>query len=596
MLQYKTPDVYLQEKILVSPSVSGALTAIPAFIGFTKLTTNHSGDAITNIPVAIGSMAEFEAVFGGGQTELFSVAHDQFRDEYALIDAEQGTKESNNKITFYLYQAVAHFFANGGGRCYLLSIGDYRTPKPHITSVLFKDAIDLLEAVDEVTLLSIPESVLMSTLEHYSVQSHALLHCEKMKNRFALLDVQQVSGFSQGKPNVDIPAMRNRVAVGLQYGAAYYPYVRTSTPRRYEKSSVMVNYSLTLNKLHSDFNGCLMSLAGEPLDQYGFKISDQSGPYPVYINIHAAKKNSAVSAIKLVDSVGFEVDTHGQRMTNQPPFGIFTDDGADITAISAHSLDHLGFETKGKASNERKLTNGSVIKYVIAAHHLKLTASLAYLSDPKGRLASSVAYSAVKSLLAKNYLVLPPSAAMAGIMAQTDAALGVWKAPANVALSNVREPCVAIDNGEQQNLNVDLVAGKSVNAIRNFVGKGTLVWGARTLMGNDREWRYISVRRLFNMVEESIKKASYFAVFETNTAFTWLKLKTMIENYLENLWRQGALCGDTADAAFFVNVGLGQTMTEDDVNNGIMNIEVGLAAVRPAEFIILTFSHTSLAG
>ena len=121
-----------------------------------------------------------------------------------------------------------------------------------------------------------------------------------------------------------------------------------------------------------------------------------------------------------------------------------------------------------------------------------------------------------------------------------------------------------------------------------------MVWVARTLAGNDNEWRYVSVRRLFNTVEESVKKATYFAVFESNTPFTWLKIKTMIESYLEGLWRQGALFGESADQAYFVNVGLGQTMTEDDINNGIMHVEIGIAAVRPAEFIILTFSHKSL--
>ncbi|WP_428241085.1 phage tail sheath C-terminal domain-containing protein, partial [Gynuella sp.] len=131
---------------------------------------------------------------------------------------------------------------------------------------------------------------------------------------------------------------------------------------------------------------------------------------------------------------------------------------------------------------------------------------------------------------------------------------------------------------------------------RSFVGKGTLVWGARTLDGNSNEWRYVPVRRLFNMVEESVKKASYFAVFEPNTPFTWLKIKTTIESYLENLWKQGAFFGTTPDQAFFVNIGLGLTMTEDDINNGIMNIEIGLAAVRPAEFIVLTFSHKSIEG
>ncbi|MGB1017168.1 MAG: phage tail sheath family protein, partial [Nannocystaceae bacterium] len=132
---------------------------------------------------------------------------------------------------------------------------------------------------------------------------------------------------------------------------------------------------------------------------------------------------------------------------------------------------------------------------------------------------------------------------------------------------------------------------KSINAIRAFAGKGTLVWGARTLAGNDNEWRYVPVRRLFITVEESVQKASAFAVFEPNDSTTWLKVKGMIESYLYGLWEQGGLAGSSPEAAYFVNVGLGKTMTPQDVLEGRMHVEIGLAAVRPAEFIILRFSH-----
>jgi phage tail sheath protein FI len=134
-------------------------------------------------------------------------------------------------------------------------------------------------------------------------------------------------------------------------------------------------------------------------------------------------------------------------------------------------------------------------------------------------------------------------------------------------------------------------AGLSINVIRSFTGKGTLVWGARTLAGNDNEWRYINVRRFFNMVEESCKKASEAFVFETNDANTWVKVQAMLENFLTTLWRQGALQGVKPEHAFYVAVGLGKTMTALDILEGRMIIEIGMAAVRPAEFIILKFSH-----
>ena len=190
-----------------------------------------------------------------------------------------------------------------------------------------------------------------------------------------------------------------------------------------------------------------------------------------------------------------------------------------------------------------------------------------------------------------SFVDLPPSAAIAGIYAKVDRERGVWKAPANVSLSSVTGLTHDINHQEQESLNVDPIGGKSINAIRKFAGKGILVWGARTLAGNDNEWRYISVRRFFNMVEESVKKATESFVFEPNDRNTWVKVKSMIDNYLTQLWRDGALAGAKPEDAFFAKIGLGQTMTPQDILEGRMIVEIGMAVVRPAEFIILRFAH-----
>jgi len=193
--------------------------------------------------------------------------------------------------------------------------------------------------------------------------------------------------------------------------------------------------------------------------------------------------------------------------------------------------------------------------------------------------------------ISSNYLTLPPSATMAGIYARVDEARGVWKAPANVSINSAVGVTELIDNREQASLNVDVIAGKSINIIRPFTGKGILVWGARTLAGNDNEWRYIPVRRFYIMAEESIRKATEQFVFEPNDANTWVRLRAMIENFLTLQWRAGALAGAKPDQAFYVRVGLGETMTSQDILEGRMNIEIGMAVVRPAEFIVLKFSH-----
>ncbi|MCO4294450.1 phage tail sheath subtilisin-like domain-containing protein [Solitalea sp. MAHUQ-68] len=204
----------------------------------------------------------------------------------------------------------------------------------------------------------------------------------------------------------------------------------------------------------------------------------------------------------------------------------------------------------------------------------------------------SVAYYAARDAIKKTLNpVLPPTPAIAGVIASTDANRGVWKAPANVPLSSVFDVTDFITDAEQATMNIDPGIGKSVNAIRPFNGKGILVWGARTLDGNSSEWKYVSVRRFFIMVEESAKKATVQFVFEPNDANTWTKVRAMIENYLTLLWRQGALAGAKPEHAFFVKCGLGQTMTSQDVLDGKLIVEIGMAAVRPAEFIILRFMH-----
>ena len=109
--------------------------------------------------------------------------------------------------------------------------------------------------------------------------------------------------------------------------------------------------------------------------------------------------------------------------------------------------------------------------------------------------------------------------------------------------------------------------------------------------GNSNEWKYIPVRRLFNYIEESVQKSTSWAVFQPNDANTWVKIQCQIENFLTSLWRDGALAGSTPDKAFYVKVGLNETMTSDDILNGNLIVEIGLAAVRPAEFIVLKFSH-----
>ncbi|MEK9499102.1 phage tail sheath C-terminal domain-containing protein [Photorhabdus sp. P32] len=181
---------------------------------------------------------------------------------------------------------------------------------------------------------------------------------------------------------------------------------------------------------------------------------------------------------------------------------------------------------------------------------------------------------------------IPPSAVMAGIYASVDNNRGVWQAPANVAIQGGLQPKYPVTDDLQGKYN----QGKALNMIRGFPKSGTLVWGARTLEDSDN-WRYIPVRRLFNSAERDIKNAMSFAVFEPNSQPTWEVVRRAIDNYLYSLWQQGGLVGNKAEQAYFVQIGKGITMTDDDIKQGKMIVKVGMAAVRPAEFIILQFTQ-----
>jgi phage tail sheath protein FI len=569
MPTYKTPAVYVQEKSVLPPSVAEVPTAIPAFIGYTEKVADSTGESIINVPTRVTSMIDYITAFGGPYLETATVV------DYVTSSGEFVVNTSQPKLAkFFLYHAVSHFFSNGGGKCYVISIGaGYNTVAKSKTH--FMSAIDCLKKVDEVTLIITPESVNLTNQGHYDVHNKSLAHSTLMGDRFSLIDCIET-----GDIVADAELLRNKVVGTLKYGAAYYPNLVTSMARTYNEDLTEVNYQCTMLKIHDSYKA-FCTADGRLTDEYGYLLNEalevEEGDTTVYQTF------LKISDDTFVDSKGFKVDIKGKR-AGGGSYGIFTD------VSGTQFLNILGRETDAN-SNEEKTSQ----RYEIAREDKTCKSSLAYLNKANGRLSSNAIYNQVKALLNTNYLILPPCSAVAGIIAITDGTKGVWQAPANLALSMTVAPNTDIDHFEQEDLNVDVIAGKSINAIRSFVGKGTLIWGARTLAGNDNEWRYIPVRRLFNMIEETIQKGTAFAVFEPNTPFTWLKISSMISNYLESLWKQGALFGGSAGDSFFVNVGLGQTMTENDILNGRMNVEIGIAAVRPAEFIILTFSHKSLA-
>ncbi len=457
MPTYRTPDVYVEEISIFPPSVAEVETAIPAFIGYTQRARKVATGDLARRPTKIYSFAEFEQYYGGADTPTVAVS--------LLANGAGGFAATVTPptITYLLYYAVKMFFDNGGGKCYIVSVGVYPDA---IELDDFQAGLAAVRLEDEPTLLVCPEAVRLGGSGYDTLSQAMLAQCGDLKDRFAILDL-----FAGEGPQDAAALLANRARVGnnnLKYGALYYPYLRSS------------------------FN-------------------------------HALAGTGA--------TVGTNVNV--------------TCDAPALAAVALNTLETT----------------------------------------------QTAVYNAAKTALLDHYIVVPASGAVAGVYAATDTARGVWKAPANVGVADVVEPTVRLDNAHQDELNIDATTGKSINALRAFAGKGTLVWGARTLAGNDNEWRYVPVRRFFNMVEESVKKSTYWAVFEPNDANTWVKVRGMIENYLTQKWREGALAGATTKDAFFVRCGLGTTMNAQDILEGRMNVEIGMAAVRPAEFIILKFSH-----
>lgn len=183
-----------------------------------------------------------------------------------------------------------------------------------------------------------------------------------------------------------------------------------------------------------------------------------------------------------------------------------------------------------------------------------------------------------------------PCGAIAGIIARTDASRGVWKAPAGIdaTFSGVRELTYKLTDGENGRLNP-----KGLNCLRNFPVYGNVIWGSRTLAGDDRlasEWKYLPVRRLALFLEESLYRGTQWVVFEPNDEPLWSQIRLNIGAFMNNLFRQGAFQGKTPKEAYFVKCD-SETTTQNDINLGIVNIVIGFAPLKPAEFVILKFQQ-----
>ena len=613
MVTLKTPGVYVEEITKFPPSVAPVATAIPAFIGYTEKATKALNGDLATIPTRITSMLDYETYFGQAFKET-AITVQVTSDDKIVVD---NPSPSNYKM----YYAMQMYFANGGGPCYVVSVGTYGKTSPDAVSLDdLEDGLAAIRKEDEPTLLLFPDSQSLSETNFYAINQSALTQCNQLQDRFTIMD-------TFGDDEDAIGNFRSGISLGkdyLKYGAAYYPFLDTILDYAYnDKSVVVIEKSTELPEdriaaIRDGIDSASLTRALKKLGtlntEFGTMLAADVLKCIPDVNTQVSKIVSYLNQLKLdlqlIATIGDEIaeleatavsdwieanidillasleGISGSVASQTTKSGLVTDIGDVFTALGVSGPAFIdGFVASVATVKSTEITALYAAIEVIDPSPSTVEYALNELESLNNTL-----YNRIKGAISDYPVTLAPSSAMAGIYARVDNTLGVWKAPANVGVSYVQKPTVQISNEEQSEMNVTS-SGKSVNAIRTFKGKGTLVWGARTLAGNDNEWRYISVRRFFSFVEESVSEASEQFVFEPNTANTWVRLRSMIENFLIQQWKAGALAGAKPEEAFYVRVGLGQTMTAEDILEGRMIVEIGMAAVRPAEFIVLRFSH-----
>jgi phage tail sheath protein FI len=580
---YNTPGVYVEEIATLPASIVQVPTAIPAFIGYTE-----KGEDLP--PTSIRSFAEFQSHFGGAPplTSRMPV-------EINLDSANRPIQPIALRPGYYLFDSVKLFYANGGGECYVVSVDAFG--KNGVDSGKLGDGLAKVATEAAPTLIVIPDAAALDSGSSgmQGLQTKALSQCNDLGNRFSILDV--------GKNQCDATGVKAfRDGIGLSYarfGAAYTPWLKT-TANLDVRYGDLKNVQFKKNGDNSNLeqlieNKTLVTLAHQALeDSKRVSAILSAQEWPVAFKKEAEKKKPDYDAAKgIVKELGAKLKDLKSDGTNKLVGTKATEAVARIFAAKMPLASDVPEAKKRGSETQEEL--GNLVEYFdrcfFALEELQHVVRAAEDKAETDLREGSPQYRQLIKAIGETIVEVPPSGAIAGVYASVDASRGVWKAPANVSLNGVVGLTHVIDDEEQQGLNVDSTSGQSINAIRAFPGKGILVWGARTLAGNDNEWRYVNVRRLFIMAEESIRRSTAFVVFEPNDENTWIKVKAMIENYLSGLWRQGALAGAKPEQAFFVNVGLGSTMTPQDILEGYMRINVGMAAVRPSEFVIIQFSH-----
>lgn len=553
-----TPGVSVQENTRLPYSVSLAESAVPAFIGYTELQPVDYTK-----PLKINSLLEYEQYFGKAKKE-----------NIRLKDNEQGVAIIAPQAKFLMYYSLQMYFANGGGPCYIVSAGTYASANQGIQKSALVTGLNMTDTIKEPVLIVFTDAVSLTDQdEFYDLYNLAIAKADdETKNRFALLDTYYGNSVTTSDNLNTIEKFRNKINT-TSHAAAYFPHLETVLNYTFDETQTPITHT----GLQATGQSSAVFYANEiaALDRLKSLASDE---------ISSGSENSFVLADLLDQAIdiaakvketadvktGLTTAIDNARYLSDALYDGVIDDFNENTPVFNGEFEALKTAVLN-AKDEKGDADGIILKNLQASH--------------------SVLYNRVKEAIRSLKVILPPSSAMAGVYARVDRMKGPWKAPANISLNGVVAPTEKISDQEQSDLNIHST-GKSVNAIRTFSGKGTLVWGARTLSGKDKkddgkdnEWKYIQVRRYYDMIRYALSGVLVNFIDEPNISFTWLHAQTTVENFLNQQWKDGALAGSIPEEAYQVDVKGDQTKAKT------MNVTVKLALVRPAEFIVLNFSH-----
>jgi len=557
----KTPGVSVEEITKFPYSVSLVDTATPTFIGYTEL-----------IPVdydkflKISSLLEYEKYFGKAKKESIQ-----------LTDvAGKGLTVEAPPVQFLMYYSLQMYFANGGGSCYIISTGTYTSAGVQLSSL--QEGLNKIDEIKEPTLIVFPDAIsLPIENDFYTIYNQAIAKAEiETTNRFVLVDTYRGNSTIQSNNLTTIESFRAKINK-TNHAAAYFPHLQTILNYSFDEVETEISHTGLQNaeQTNADF------YAGEiaALDELKNLASDE---------IMGGSANGFVLADLLGQAIAIAEEINGTADEKTALTEAIKEAKAVLDAIYDGTIDDFIIP-------EDLDENAPVFSGEFEALKTAILSAEDFVGNANGvtlkslQSSDSLLYNQIKEAIKSLKVVLPPSSAIAGVYGRIDSTRGVWKAPANVSINYVMNPTEKVSEQEQSELNIH-DSGKSINVIKTFTGKGILVWGARTLDakdkkvdGKDNEWKYVQVRRYYNMINQSIRDAFEKFIDEPNIPQTWLRAKTMIENFLHQQWMDGALAGSTPKEAYKVEVERG--------NPNMMNIKIQIAVVRPAEFIILNFSH-----